>query len=102
MSFSNIRVGDFGQVAQVTFVDTDTDAAADISSYATTKQMIFVDPSGNETVKTATFATDGTDGAIQYTVESGLIDEAGIWTVYGRVAGTASRLTTVQHRFIVR
>jgi hypothetical protein len=101
MSFTDIVNGDFGQVAQLTFVDTDTDAAADISGYATTIQMIWVDPSGNETAKTATFATDGTDGVIQYTVESTLLDEAGTWHVFGRVAGASSRLTTVRHRFQV-
>lgn len=102
MSFDKIVNGDYGQTAQLTFTDVDTDAAADISSYSTTIQMIFVDPGGNETAKTATFATDGSDGVIEYTVESGLFDEAGDWQVYGRVAGAASRLTTVKHKFWVR
>lgn len=101
MSFSNIVAGDFGQVAQLTFVDTDTGQAADISSYSASVQMIFVDPDGNETAKAATFATDGTDGVIEYVVESGLFNQAGNWRVYGRVAGADSRLTTVWHRFTV-
>ncbi len=101
MSFSNIVAGDFGQVAQVTFIDTDTGQPADISSYNASVQMVFVDPAGVETVKLATFATDGTDGVIEYTVEEGLIAQAGNWRVYGRVAGAGSRLTTVQHKFTV-
>jgi hypothetical protein len=101
MSFSDIVNGDYGQTAQLTFVDTDTDAAADISAYSTTIQMIFVDPDGNETAKTATFATDGSDGVIQYTVESDLFDAAGTWQVYGRVASGTARLTTEKHRFEV-
>ena len=71
MSFKNIVVGDFGQVAQLTINDVDTGAAADISSYSSTIQMIFTDPSGTETAKTATFVTDGSDGLIKYTIESG-------------------------------
>ena len=101
MSFDNIVAGDSGQVAKLTFIDVDTDAAADISSYASTIQMIFTDPSGNTTAKTATFDTDGTDGVIKYTIESSLFDEAGTWKVRGRVQGGSTKLTTVEHRFLV-
>lgn len=101
MSFEKIVAGDFGQVAKITFYDVDTNAAADISGYASTIQMIFTDPSGNETTKTAAFDTDGTDGVIKYTIETGLIDEAGNWTVRGRVQGAASKLSTEEHVFYV-
>lgn len=101
MSFKNIVVGDFGGVAQLTILDTDTGAAADISSYSTTIQMIFTNPSGTEIPKTATFVTDGTDGKIKYTIENNLFTVAGIWSVRGRVAGASSRLTSVIHRFNV-
>lgn len=101
MSFDNIIVGDFGQQAQLTIIDTDTDAAADVSSYSSTIQMIFTDPDGNDTAKTATFDTDGSDGVINYTIEDGLFDEAGNWKVRGRVQGGSSKLTSVQHTFYV-
>ena len=101
MSFDNIVKNDYGQVAQVTIIDTDTDAAADISGYSTTIQMVFTAPDGTETEKTATFVTDGTDGVIQYTIENGLIDASGKWAVRGRVAGTSSRLSSVRHYFTV-
>lgn len=101
MSFDSIVAGDFGQVAKLTFIDVDTNAAADVSGYATTIQMIFTDPSGTETAKTATFDTDGTDGVIKYTTEDGLIDTAGNWQIRGRVQGVGSKLTTVVHHFQV-
>lgn len=101
MSFSHLVAGDFGQVAQLTFIDTDTGLPADISSYGEAVRMVFVDPAGNETLVAAAFATDGTDGVVAYTVEDGLIDEGGWWRVYGRVEGGGARLTTVWHRFKV-
>ena len=101
MSFENIVVGDFGQEAKVTFIDVDADAAADISGYASTIQMIFTDPTGTETAKTASFDTDSTDGVIKYIIESGLIDKAGNWRVRGRVQGASTKLSTITHEFLV-
>lgn len=101
MSFKNIYVGDYGQVAKITFIDVDAGTAADISSYSTTKQMIFTDPSGTVMAKTATFDTDGTDGVIKYTIESDLFDAAGWWKVRGRVSTGTTQLTTEQHQFYV-
>lgn len=101
MSFKNIIVGDYGQVAKLTIVDVDTGAAADISSYSSTIQMIFTDPSGAESTKTAAFDSDGADGKIKYTVEDGLINAAGAWLVRGRVQGASTKLTSVQHSFEV-
>ena len=101
MSFNKMVVGDYGQVLKLTFVDVDTDAAADISAYSSTIQMIFTDPSGNSTAKTASFSASGTDGVIQYTLENGFLDEAGVWTVRGRVQSATTKLTTEKHSFTV-
>lgn len=101
MSFRNIFVGDFGQVAQLTIIDVDTGLAADISGYSSTIQMIFTNPSGTEIPKTATFVTDGTDGKIKYTIEDGLFNAAGIWSIRGRVQGASSKLTSTIHKFNV-
>ncbi len=101
MSFENIVVGDFGQVAKVTFIDVDTELAADISGYSATIEMLFTDPSGTVTAKGATFDTDGTDGVIKYTTEDGLINKAGDWRVRGRVQGGSTKLSTVTHKFYV-
>ena len=101
MSFDKIVVGDYGQVAKITFIDVDTNEAADISAYSTTIQMIFSDPSGTETEKTATFDSDGTDGIIKYTVDSAFFDAAGFWKVRGRVKSGSATLTTEIQKFIV-
>lgn len=101
MSLLNIYAGDYGQVVEITFIDVDTDAAADISGYSTTIQMIFVSPAGVSTAKTATFKTDGTDGIIQYTTESGYLTEGDEWTVRGRVKSASATLTTATHTFNV-
>jgi hypothetical protein len=102
MSFDKIVTADFGQVAKLTFIDVDTNAAADISGYSTTIQMIFTDPDGNAAAKVATFDSDGTDGIIKYTIATGDLDEAGKWQVRGKViAGSGATLTTEQHTFLV-
>lgn len=99
MSLDSIVKNDYGQVIELTFIDVDTNAAADISGYNSTIQMIFIDPDGVSTTKTADFKTDGTDGVIDYTVESGLFDQAGRWQVRGRVASGSATLTTEQKGF---
>jgi hypothetical protein len=101
MSFDNIVVGDYGQVAKLTFIDVDTSTAADISAYSTTIQMVFTDPSGTKTAKVAAFDSDGTDGIIKYTIDSGLFDAAGWWKVRGRVLSGAAELTSVEYNFEV-
>ena len=101
MSFDYIIADDYGQVAKITFIDVDTDAAADISSYSTTISMLFTDPSGNTVTKTAAFDSDGTDGVIKYTLANGDIDESGYWVVRGRVASGSAVLTTEEHTFLV-
>jgi hypothetical protein len=101
MSFDKIVDSDYGQVAKLTFKDVDTDAAADISAYSTTIQMLFSDPLGNVTTKTATFDSDGTDGIIKYTIETGLLTRPGKWKVRGRVKSANAKLTTEAHTFEV-
>ena len=101
MSFDSIVVGDYGQVAKITFIDVDTDAAADISSYNSTQSMIFYDPTGTASTVTAAFDTDGSDGVIKYTIESGLFDVAGLWQVRGKVTSVQATLSTVRIGFTV-
>jgi hypothetical protein len=101
MSLKDIVVGDYGQVIKLTFIDVDTNAAADISGYSVTQEEIFTDPSGTETAKTAAFDTDGTDGVIKYTIDNGLFDAAGYWFVRGRVASGAAELMSLEYAFEV-
>jgi hypothetical protein len=98
MSLQYIVAGDFGQVIELTFIDVDTNAAADISSYSSTIEMVFTSPADVVTAKTATFKTDGTDGIIQWTTTDGFLT-AGWWRVRGRVQGASTKLTTVKHDF---
>jgi len=77
----------YGGVFQITL--TDGSSAVDVSA-ATTKQIIFEDPDGTVTSKTAVWVTDGTDGKIKYTAESGLLDATGVWKIQGRVTDSSS------------
>lgn len=101
MSFKHIIVNDYGNVAQLTFIDVDTNAAADVSAYTTAQQMVFTAPSGTVTAKAASFLGTGTDGIIVYTVDSGFFDTAGEWKVRGRVTSGAAELTSLEYPFQV-
>jgi hypothetical protein len=101
MSLDSIIKDDYGQEVLLTFIDVDTDAAADISAYTTSQKMIFTDPSGASAEKTAAFDTDGSDGVIAYTLVNGDIDEAGSWKIRGRVTSGTAVLTTEEASFFV-
>ena len=101
MSFDNIYLDDGGQECKLTFIDTDTDAAADISGYTDSQLMIFTDPAGTETSETAAFDTDGSDGIITFTPGDGYFDTAGDWFVRGRVTTTTATLSTQNFSFKV-
>ena len=74
-----IFVGQYGEVLTLTVVDS-TGTAVDISGYDGTKQVLVTSPDGQKTVTwTASFATDGTDGALTITPATGEIDRAGSW-----------------------
>ena len=100
MSLEKLIAADYGQPIELTFIDVDTDAAADISGYLTTIQMVFTKPDGTITAKTAIFKTDGSDGIIEYTVEDAFLT-AGSWRVRGRVAAGNAKLTTQDYSFKV-
>lgn len=85
----------------MTFIDVDTNAAADVSAYTTAQQMVFTDPAGNVTAKTAAFSGTGTDGVIVYTVDTGFFATAGEWKVRGRVTAAAAELTSEEYPFQV-
>jgi len=102
MSLSNIVSGDYGQVIVLTIIDTDTEAAADVSAYATTIQVQLSDPALNVATETATFVTDGSDGLVQYTLADGDIDEAGEWRIRARVTSASAVLSSVWESFKVK
>lgn len=95
----NIRIGDIGTVFRLTVKDQD-EVVVDVST-ASTKQIIFTDPSGTTTAKTATFTTDGTDGKIQYQTVANDLDEAGQWQIQGYVVISSGSWKTNILRFDV-
>ena len=82
MSKEEIHLGDIGTVFTITLKEDDT--AVNIST-ATTKQIIFLDPSQSATAKTAEFTDDGSNGKIYYTTIANDLDEAGIWQIQAKV-----------------
>lgn len=81
---------DIGAVIRLTV--TSNGSSRDVST-ATTRQIILKKPDGTIVTKTASLTTNGSDGRMQYVVESGVIDQAGAWKVQGRlvIAGTEFR-----------
>lgn len=88
MASSDLRINAVGVV--ITFTVKLNGTAQDISGGTTT--LTFTKPSGETVTKTPSFVTDGTDGQVKYTTESGFLDEAGTWRVY-----SYTDLTTTQY-----
>jgi hypothetical protein len=73
-----VHVGDVGCTIQLTLMDGTS--VVDVSSANVTKDIKLTDPGGNTATKAASFVTDGTDGAIDWTTTVvGDLDEAGTW-----------------------
>ena len=70
-------------------------------STATTKTLHFLKPDRTAVSKTASFYTDGTDGIITYSLESGFLDTVGIWEVEGYVIMSGVKPTTTKAKFRV-
>lgn len=101
MSLDLIVSGDFGQVIVLTCIDIDTGEAADISGYTTSQEMILTDPDGADSTKSASFVTDGSDGQIQYTTQSGDIDQSGIWYIQAVIESASRKLSSRKESFEV-
>lgn len=82
MASGEIHKNDIGTEFRCTMKDGSS--IVDVST-ASTKQLIFVKPSGEKLTKTATFYTDGTDGIISYVTVSGDLNECGLWAIQGFV-----------------
>ena len=55
---------------------------------ATVKNFAFRRPAGTVFTRAAGFVTDGTDGGLQYTIQAGDLDEAGVWKICPSVASS--------------
>jgi hypothetical protein len=96
----NYQVGEQGRTLEVAFTDDEGDAI-DLSSY-TTKQIIYRKPGAAAVTLTAAFVTDGTDGLIDYDVDStSFFDTAGAWTKQGIVSKTGDVRKTKIEQFHV-
>lgn len=73
---TEIHLNDVGTILEITLYDNGS--VVDISS-ATTKQFLFRKPDEVVLTKTAVFTTNGTDGKLRYTTQSGDIDTEGYW-----------------------
>ncbi len=79
---SNMHVDDIGTIIQV--IVEEENSVVDIST-ATTKEILLHKPDGSMVTKTASFTTDGTDGAIKYATLTGDLNLAGKWQVEGHI-----------------
>lgn len=95
-----IRLGDVGTAIRGTIRDED-DAIVNISS-ATTKLFYLRKPSGTIVSKTAVFTTDGTDGKMQYVLQSGDIDTVGRWEVEAYVVLSTGEWYSDNAEFLVK
>jgi len=89
LATNEVHISDAGTVVEITIKDEDA-AVVDVS-LATLKQITLQEPDGTDHVKTAAFTTDGSDGKIQYSVESDVFQSVGNWRIQGKVelvAGT--------------
>lgn len=92
-------------IAGFLFVIYVTDAVGtrtNISGYTTLKQLRFTSPAGVEYVKAASFYSDGTDGGIVYSTESGLFNAVGTWRVRAHLVNGSVLLDTPEESFFVR
>jgi hypothetical protein len=79
---------------RLTIKDSDG-VAVDIST-ATTKEIYFRKPDGTTVSKTGTFNTDGTDGKLYYSTESGFLTPNGKWHLQAYVViGTVLARSTL-------
>lgn len=77
-------VGDVGTILRAEFRDRD-ESVVDISA-ASTKEIWLRKPDDTTVKKSGSFTTDGTDGKLEYAIESGVLDAAGVWKYCGFIA----------------
>ena len=93
-----VHKNEYGTVFTITVQEDSVDK--DISA-ATETLMIFKAPDEVLTEKTAAFVTDGTNGEIDYTSETGLFDETGTWEVQAKITTASGVWYTVPTAFEV-
>lgn len=79
---SEIHAGDIGTIFRITIKDGDS--IVDVSN-VDSKIVYLQKPDSSTLTKAASYYTDGTDGIIQYTTESGDLDQVGTWQIQARI-----------------
>jgi hypothetical protein len=85
MTCSRVRLGDTGTTFRATIKDGLTVVDVSSASGPGTKQFYLKGPTGATKPVNASFATDGTDGVIEYITGSGDLDEEGTWRWQAKV-----------------
>ena len=93
------HVGDEGTPFTLTVYSRDG-TVLDISS-ASPIDIYLYKPDGSKLEKEGAFVTDGTDGKMKYTIETGIFDTAGQWSIQGRVTFINAVWSTDIHGFVV-
>lgn len=99
MSWTDIHLGDYGFVGRLTLTEDGT--AVNISTY-TTKEFVIEKPDETTMTVDADFATNGTDGILEYVFADGDIDQAGLWTVRAIIEKTGVHISSAKHKFAVQ
>jgi hypothetical protein len=99
MACTSVQKNNVGTVFRMTFKDCDA-VVIDISS-ATTKELIFESADGARSAKAGVFATNGTDGVLDYTTEAAFLNIAGTWSIQGHVVIGAQDFYTDIQQFTV-
>lgn len=95
----SMRAGDSG--VEIDFLITENGGTVDISS-ATTKEIVFISPSGARSTKTADFVTDGLNGKIKYVTIAGDFTEVGNWGAQAHVVLASGEYRTSIDTFAVQ
>lgn len=67
----------YGSTIVLTIKDQDG-AVVDVSG-ASAKTITFRKPDGSSVTKNLSFTTDGSDGKVEYTFQTGVLDTVGLW-----------------------
>lgn len=79
MAEISIQQGSVGTVIEVKIVDSDLNIVSLVG--ASSKLVKFKKPDRTIVSKDVNFLTDGSDGIVSYSTESGLLDQSGMWSM---------------------
>ncbi len=99
MADPEVHVGDIG--TKLILEVTEDGAVFDISA-ATTMKIRLKDPNDVVVEEDAVFATDGTDGLMQYVTVADDLDVAGVWEIQGYLVTPSGTWTSSKKQFQVK